>query len=102
MSDTFHEIAGAPATASSVGWGLSRFTYTKEQIRWIEDILRLNDDSVWKTLELMSDPSSNFPNHDVACRTFKDAAMWACMIDRVRSGSLTAFLSTGNSQSSSV
>jgi len=84
MSDTFHEIAGAAATASSVGWSHSRFTYTKEQLKWIARSLIANGGSVYHVLEIMSDPTSNFPAAEVHCRTFKDAAMWACMAEKVQ------------------
>ena len=70
---------------SNTGWGVERFTYTLEQLKWIARMLQLNGHQVWKVLDLMSWPISGFPIEPERVASFRDAAAWSHMIQRVES-----------------
>lgn len=59
MSNTFDHITVKDSLDSSpmVGWGMSRFVYTKDQLIWIARMLKLNGDSITKVFECLLESS---------------------------------------------
>jgi len=63
---------------------LSKFTYTKDQMKWIAMFLGTNGGKISVVLELMTDPSCGFPAHKDLLKTFQGAADYARLIEKVK------------------
>ncbi len=81
MSIPSEPINDVPAT--SVGWGIERFTYDLEQVLWIARMLGQNGNEIWKVMDNMDTRSCGFPGWE-KLHTFKDGALWVYMVNKVK------------------
>ncbi len=65
-----------------IGWGVTKVSYSLDQLKWIASMLFVNGDRLSSVLELIGSPSCGFPG-DIPT-TFADAADWARRIEKVR------------------